>query len=911
MRSSFVLCGAVLAVGVCAAPAAAQLPPLPPLPTAVPTITLPLPTATPTVVPGAYQADDGLGFHDVLPSGTNGRYNLPQLAAFLTTGATVPHCCDQLPMYENLLWATPGLKAQDLSKYYKDSSFGVPAGGAERTYSPRADVTIVRDKAFGVPHVYGKTRSGAMFGVGYAAAEDRLFFMDVLRHAGRADLSSFAGGSNAGMDAEEWEVAPYTEADLQQQVDNLPKYLGAQGSQIVADATNYLAGINEYIDEAKLDPTKMPGEYAAIGRPQGPDLFKPTDVIAIAALVGGIFGKGGGDELQFSQLADTLEQRFGKSKGDKVFQDFRSAEDPEAPVTVLKGRFPYEAPPKTVAKGSVARPDPGSLKLLTQDGAGTTLIPPVLGFPARASNALLVSAKHSVSGHPLMVAGPQVGYFNPQILMEEDVHAPASADGPGIDAQGAAFDGVNMYVQLGRGRDYAWSATSAGQDIIDTFALPLCDATHYRYHGQCLAIEELDKTNTWLPNAGDQTAAGTQHLHAERTKLGLVAGRGTVHGQKVIFTKLRSTYFHEVDSAAGFMDFNTPELVKDPASFQRAAAKIGYTFNWFYADADHIAYFNSGANPVRAKGIDTDFPVAAKYEWQGWNPDAWQADFTPPAQHPQNVDQDYLINWNNKQARGYRSADANAYSSTYRSVQLEDRVKRDIAGGKKMTLPQLVDDMEVAGTGDLRAWVDLPLALKIIGTPSDPGLRRAVNELRAWRADGGLRKDANRDGVYEHADAIRIMDAWWPLWVKAEFQPALGKPAFAALTSTVPIDNPPNNAGAHLGSAYQGSFYGYVKKDLRTVLGQKVKGKYAIRYCGTLAHCRAALQRTLAAAIKVPNDTVYDGDKVCEDAKKPHDQLCYDAVRQRPTGGATQPLIEWINRPTFQQADEIQKHVAR
>ena len=69
-----------------------------------------------------------------------------------------------------------------------------------------------------------------------------------------------------------------------------------------------------------------------------------------------------------------------------------------------------------------------------------------------------------------MVAGPQVAYFNPQILMEEDVHAPAAAGRPGIDARGASFLGLNLYVQLGRGRDYAWSATSAGQDIIDTFA---------------------------------------------------------------------------------------------------------------------------------------------------------------------------------------------------------------------------------------------------------------------------------------------------------------------------------------------------------------------------------------------------------------------------------------------------------
>ncbi|MEA2283328.1 MAG: hypothetical protein QOK21_3935, partial [Solirubrobacteraceae bacterium] len=59
--------------------------------------------------------------------------------------------------------------------------------------------------------------------------------------------------------------------------------------------------------------------------------------------------------------------------------------------------------------------------------------------------------------------------------MEEDVHAPAAPGLPGIDARGATFTGINLHVQLGRGRDYAWSATSAGQDIIDTYAVDLCD----------------------------------------------------------------------------------------------------------------------------------------------------------------------------------------------------------------------------------------------------------------------------------------------------------------------------------------------------------------------------------------------------------------------------------------------------
>ena len=94
--------------------------------------------------------------------------------------------------------------------------------------------------------------------------------------------------------------------------------------------------------------------------------------------------------------------------------------------------------------------------------------------------------------------------------------------GPGIDARGAAFPGT-LYVQLGRGRDYAWSATSSGQDIIDTFAVPLCDPAapsptidpkHYRYHGQCQPIEVLEQTNSWQPNLADPTPAGTETLRA-------------------------------------------------------------------------------------------------------------------------------------------------------------------------------------------------------------------------------------------------------------------------------------------------------------------------------------------------------------------------------------------------------------
>src|SRR3954453_14908514 len=86
------------------------------------------------------------GFHDVLPPGTNGLAGLAELGTFLTTGQRPAHNDDQLSMYGDLVHATPGLTSSTLGRYFKDSTFGVRAADVASTVSPRADVTIVRDK---------------------------------------------------------------------------------------------------------------------------------------------------------------------------------------------------------------------------------------------------------------------------------------------------------------------------------------------------------------------------------------------------------------------------------------------------------------------------------------------------------------------------------------------------------------------------------------------------------------------------------------------------------------------------------------------------------------------------------------------------------------------------------------------
>jgi acyl-homoserine lactone acylase PvdQ len=879
--------------------------------------------------PQPYQTNDFLGFRDILPPGTNGFVNLVELAAFELNGTRPPHNDDQLSMYEDLVYDAPGLTMADLDRFYTDGSFGVQPDNVERTYSPRDDVTIVRDEAFGIPHIYGENRDGAMFGIGYASAEDRLFFMDALRHSGRGKLSSFAGGANRDMDRSVWADTPYTEEDLQRQIDYSPPGLEEEADQLRRDATNYVAGINKYISEARLNPTKMPGEYAAIGRPLGPTNWKLTDLIAEAALVGGIFGKGGGNELGSGLVLQKAQEKFGATGGERVWKDFRSAEDPDAPLTVTTGkRFPYQTKPDD-PKG-VALPDPGTVQRsqvvagespLPGAGSLTGILGPILDLLG-GSNALLVSRAESQSGHPVAVMGPQVSYFQPEILIHQDVHAPASSAGPAIDARGAAFPGVNLYVQLGRGRDYSWSATSAGQDVVDTFAVDLCepgggqptiDSDHYMFRGQCLPFEVLEQTNSWTPNAGDPSAPGSETLRTLRSKLGIVIARAERNGKPIAYTKLRTTYFHEVDSALGFSKFNDPNAIQNVQDFQRAASDILFTFNWLYADNRDIGYFNSGANPVRATNADQNLPLKGSFEWKDYDPDTLTERVTPFSQHPQVVNQPYITSWNNKQARGYHAADDQwGYSSTYRSRPLDNRIESRIAGSRKIDLPGLVDSMEDAGTVDLRGAKVLGNALRLLKSKpiADPDVADAVQALQAWHDGGAHRIDRDQNGTYEDAEAIRIMDAWWPRWMHAEFEPTLGEELFDAVEGMIGLDNEPNNHGGHLGSAYQSGFYGYARKDLRTLLGKPVDRRYSRVYCGKgkTSTCRQALLDSLAEAIQVPYDTVYPETSGCSGGDR---QWCFDAIRFRPTGAVSQPFIHWINRPTYQQAVEIQGHRPR
>src|SRR5437667_12629014 len=218
---------------------------------------------------------------DIVPPGQDGTYHMADFSKAQAGQGFAPHTRDQEPLYADLLTVAPNLRDADIGTFYKDASFVADLSQAERveTFPLRPGTVIIRDKQFGVPHIFGTTRADTEFGAGFASAEDRLFEMDVLRHVGRAQLTSFVGPSpaNIAMDCSVAPSAGFSEGELQQQVDDfaaqhpdpivIDGVQTTEGQQIADDAQAFVDGVNEYIAEAQVDPTKMPAEYALLQTP--------------------------------------------------------------------------------------------------------------------------------------------------------------------------------------------------------------------------------------------------------------------------------------------------------------------------------------------------------------------------------------------------------------------------------------------------------------------------------------------------------------------------------------------------------------------------------------------------------------------------------------------------------------------
>jgi acyl-homoserine lactone acylase PvdQ len=861
------------------------------------------------------------GFHSVLAFGEGEGTSGQDLAAFEANGTVPAVDLNQQGLYEGLEQAWPGFTAPDLNRFYKDSSFlaepasgllnasrrataaraasttppadlpgGLPAplppilsslpgslstivgSSPSGTESPRSGLTIVRQSPYEVPRIYGSTRADAMWGAGFATAEDRLFFMDVLRHTAEGTTAELLGSSAAAADSTQLGVQDASPDQLTAQMQSLPRTMGAEGSQALNDIEQYVAGINAFINLTQIDPPRLPAEYPALGITPKP--WTLADSGAVGTYLIGQFTVFGGAQPQQAEALRLAIKRLGARRGAALYRDLRLASDPSAVVTLSK-RFRSDSTGR-IKPRSEAIIDPGSLVARNaQTGAPVSssssataaassglpawaarLATHGLALPHLESNAVLVNAKRSGTGQALAVMGPQVGYYTPEVFLEYELHA------PGIDVSGVSFPGASPYPLIGHGTDFAWTGTSAFSDNEDVFAERLCNpnggkpsytSTHYLYKGRCIAFTSRSVVEQTPLAPTSPSAPQTITLHTLNSVHGPVGRFATVHGVPVALAVSAATVDHEAQSYVAFMRLaeNKPT---SPQTFIAAMRAYTGSENWFYVDHRNIAVLQSGWFPRHARGSNPDLPIwgTGQWDWRGFKSatDGYQR--LPASANPVSINpkQGYLVNWNNAMAHGWRVA-AGDWSSgpVVRATMLLDLLHGALRHGP-LTLAGITGMVTAPSlTADLRGMAVWPWLRRVIGRSRNPQVRKLVALLTGWARAGSQRRSTAHNNVVDDSPAVLLMDEWWPTLVRAEFQPIVGTSLMSLINSQFNSISPD---GIRDGTG-NGFFAGWemdVQKDLRAVLHPRVRGRFSRTYCGrgSLRRCRALLSKTLLQA---------------------------------------------------------------
>ncbi len=280
-----------------------------------------------------------------------------------------------------------------------------------------APVTILRDD-HAIPHIFAKTRADALFALGYAQAQDRLWQMVFLRAVMQARVSELVGKEGLATDE------LFRTFGLYRLAKQAVGHLDAKSRRLLQA---YADGVNAYI---KTHKGPLPIEFTLLH--VTPEPWRPADSIATIKY------------MQFSLSANLygelarihLARRLSKKQLEEFFP-------------------PYPGDPENVLPGYISMFGHAKVALLpTPDHT--------------ASNDWVVAGFRSVTGAPLLANDPHLPLTVPGIWYLAHLHW------PGHDVVGGVLPGVPA-VSVGRTRTLAWGMTNTGPDTQDLYLEKLAD----------------------------------------------------------------------------------------------------------------------------------------------------------------------------------------------------------------------------------------------------------------------------------------------------------------------------------------------------------------------------------------------------------------------------------------------------
>lgn len=620
-------------------------------------------------------------------------------------------------------------------------------------------VRIYRDE-FGVPHVFAETNRGLFEGYGYAIAQDRLWQLELFRHAAQGRLAELLGatavptnlqiGQSTALDADrDIRTRHYTGAELQAQL----ALLNAEEAEIFSA---YAAGINRYVTEvvaADLE-NKLPFEFHSLGIGL-PTPWTALDVVA-NAVYQSRFGQAGGNERQNQTLLTNLINMHGQAAALAIFNDVRWIDDPDTPVSVpAEGAVDkrQKAEPPTPALPDQLEGASEEIEVSLEDEANAVLR--ALGVPiTTGSHGWVVSAAKSANGSAMLFGGPQVDFNAPELFHE--VHLKG---GNGFNVMGRAFAGV-PFVYAGRTDHVAWAMTSGTfGDTRDIYIETLCGGgTGYLFDGVCTPFETRVE-------AIKVKGAPSVNLTVRRTVHGPVVSTGP----GVVFSQKRVVWKREIESAAVFLAINRARNLQE---FEAAVHRLEVSHNILYADkVGNVAYWLSGKIPFRPAGFDSRLPLpgSGNAEWTGQ---------FRPVPFSINPTRGWLSSWNSKPALGYPNPDQRSFGKQWRSLEIDERLASGLISLEDMKdIARDIARTDQGGDGrEARYLRPYLLAALDAVPPSNTLAPQARAVLLAW--DGSLFADAIASTTLEPGQVI--FAKWLELMRVTTFGDELGAQASQA-----------------------------------------------------------------------------------------------------------------------------------
>jgi len=562
---------------------------------------------------------------------------------------------------------------------------------------------IVRDDA-GVAAITAQTESDALFGLGYAHAQDRLWQIEFNRRIGQGRISEIVGP--AGVDTDRF----LRTLGIYRQALSLAHELDPEARELVEA---YCAGINAYLDGHH---DLLPAEFLLLRAPR-PEHWVPADVIAwMLMMAWDLSAEAMGNELARLRLSE----RFSKAEID----DFMPLTDGSAPPTAdyvdLYRRL--------------GLPGHG----LAEQARQLALRLPDFGFGAtraEGSNSWVVAGSRTVSGRPLLANDPHLALSSPSVWYF------ASLKAPGLDVFGATLPGV-PFVVLGRNAHVAWGFTNTYADTLDLYLERVDPERPNQYQTPGGSAPFETRIETIRVRGADPvvlTVRSTRHGPVINGALA-AADAALPHGASPVGYVLALRWAALESSRTTLSAFRAMDRAADTEQFQRALRGVTLIVQnvVFAGDDGHIGFRVAGRVPLRRADNDLHGLVPspgwdARYDWQGW---------IDPDQLPRSLDpaQGLIVTANQKiTPPGYTGYITMEWKAPYRAHRIEQLVRavprHDMASFERIQ----ADVTSLAAREMMQALAATE--------PATPVGRAALQRLRAW--DGAMRADAPEPLIYQ------------------------------------------------------------------------------------------------------------------------------------------------------------------